>query len=99
MKTTFQDMWPLLPPQYHAAVTPSDTVAVVPPTNAIQPGGAINSTTPPKCLVIGGAGNLVVSDLAGNVVTYAVVAGQRVDFRGFKLVKAATSATGIVAQW
>lgn len=48
------------------------------------------------CLLVGGAGNLVVKGVDGVQATIVVTAGQKVDGQ-FTRVMAATTATGIVA--
>jgi hypothetical protein len=73
------------PAENAAAVTPHDT----------------NDTGAAYCrgLAIGGAGNLVVDMLGGATdVTFVVSTGQFLPIRVLR-VKAATTATGIVALW
>lgn len=66
-----------------AAVTPSDTVAISPPN--------------PRYLWIGGAGNIAVVSKSGSVVTFAVLAGTKLDVQALRVNATNTTATGIVA--
>lgn len=70
----------LITSSFFEAITPSDTTAL---ENI-------------RALVIGGAGNLVLTNSNGDDVTFAVVAGQTLLVSPAK-VKAATTATTIVA--
>lgn len=56
-------------------------------------------TDPPRVILVGGAGNITLTDQYDTDVTYAAAAGQ--PFVGmWKAVKTSgTSATNIVAQW
>lgn len=52
----------------------------------------------PRRLIIGGAGNLTITDqFGGSTVTIPVVAGQTLDLAVGKVVKATTTATNILA--
>lgn len=75
--------WETIPPTNHQNVTKSDATVYDPPFRA---------------LVIGGGGTLVVTSKDGADATYTVQAGQTIVIVGTK-VKAATTATGIVAQF
>ena len=71
--------------EYNAyAVTASDTVD--------DPHGPFTE------LVVGGAGNLPVVTLGGVTVTYAVVAGQRIQVRVRRVKATGLTATGVIGQ-
>jgi len=71
--------------EYNAfAVTPSDSVD--------DPNGPFTE------LVVGVAGNLTVVTLGGSTVTYAAVAGQRIQVRVRRVKSTGLTATGVVGQ-
>ena len=69
------------PASKHRAVTPSDSTILDPM---------------PRAIVALTAGNVVIQDGAGTSVTYPVLAGDRLDFRAYRIM-AATTAT--VVAW
>jgi hypothetical protein len=71
----------IMPPSRHVTVTPHDT-------NSLP--------ISPRALYVSVAGDLVLEDEGGTSVTYPVVAGQILPFRGDVKVKAATTATIVV---
>jgi hypothetical protein len=71
--------------EYNAyAITASDTVD--------DPNGPFTE------LVIGGAGNVKVTTEGGTAVTYAAVAGQRIQLRIRRVWSTGLTATGIIGQ-
>ncbi len=68
------------PADRHTAITPSDTSPVLPR---------------PRALWCQTAGNLAIEDSAGNVLTYAVAAGQIIPFRAVRIRATGTTATVI----
>lgn len=67
---------------YAVAVTPSDSTVL----------------TPFYKLYIGGAGAVAITDMRGNVVTFAAVpVGTQLEVRGTKVMATNTTATNIVA--
>lgn len=72
------------PPEEAAAVTPNDTTPLAQASRAIY---------------VGGAGNLSVTMLGGQNVTFAVQAGTLLPLRASHVRAAGTTATGIVALW
>ena len=65
----------------HRAVTPSDSTILDPM---------------PRAIVALTAGNVVIQDVLGTSITYPVLAGDRLDFRAYRIM-AATTAT--VVAW
>lgn len=66
----------------HYSITPSDSAGQL-PAKAMR-------------IYVGGAGNIKVDDLAGNAVTYAVVAGALLPVLVTRVYLTGTTATGIV---
>ena len=81
------------------AVTPSDTLDILNPGGdaAVTP----QSPRPLGCvLYVGGAGDLVVETIGGDVVTFAgVLAGSFIPVQVRKVLSTGTTATNILALW
>ena len=69
------------PATRHTAITPSDSVDLDPR---------------PRALRINVGGNIAIRDREGTDITYAVIAGEILPFRGVRVLATGTTATGIV---
>jgi hypothetical protein len=77
-----------------AAVTPSNTVDI--PSVSTQDGTGNNGCV----LYVGGAGNLKVTTVGGDEVTFSsVLAGSFIPVQVVKVWASGTSATNIIALW
>ena len=82
---------------------PDGQAAVAPPTRHAEvdtSGGDVSfAGDPPRVLFIGGAGDVVVSDMNGDDETYTVPAG--FELAGFftAVKQTGTDATNIIARW
>jgi len=63
---------------------------------AITPSDTINFTTPPREIVVGGAGTVAIVEQDDTVVSYTVVAGQRITDYCKRVNSTGTTATGLV---
>lgn len=70
-----------LPADRHFAITPSNTTDL-----AITP----------RAIFVGGAGNVVIRDIAGVDVTYTFPAGSVFSFRAVRILATGTTATNLV---
>lgn len=70
-----------------------------PATNhfAIVPNDGADLPQIPRAIYVQAAGNLVLRDAAGVTITYAVTAGQVLDFRAVRVM--ATGTTAIAIGW
>lgn len=64
---------------------------------AITPSDSVNLRRPTDAVYIGGAGNLVVVLQDGTAITFAVVAGEILPIRAYRINSASTTATALVA--
>jgi len=67
--------------EYHFLITPAD---------------GSDLGTIPRAIYCGTAGNLVLRDKGGTDCTYAVLAGQYVMFRAYRVLATGTTATGLI---
>jgi len=64
---------------------------------AITPSDTVNLRRPSDAVYVGGAGNLVVILQDGTAITFAVVAGEILPVRAYRINATNTTATGLVA--
>ena len=65
---------------------------------AVTPSDTVNLTTPARALYVGGAGNLVAINGAGDAITFTgVLAGSILPIRTTRVNSTSTTATSIVA--